>query len=160
MQLLFNLLNDIEDTKDVYQEVFLKVFMSIGKYRFESKFYTWLYRIAINTAINFRKKRKLQRQESIDVYLTDAGNKWEFGLLDGQLDPEQKLLNFELSQKINQSLNELSKRQKAVFILRYYQGYKLSEIAEIMNCSEGTVKNYMFRSVQKLKKKLQEYQQL
>ena len=58
MQLIYNMVNDSEDTRDLYQEVFIKVFKAIKKFRFQSEFYTWLYRITINTCINFRQRKK------------------------------------------------------------------------------------------------------
>ena len=60
MSIILDMLNDVEDARDVYQDVFMKVFLTIKKFRFQSKFYTWLFRIAVNTSINFRKKRTSQ----------------------------------------------------------------------------------------------------
>ncbi len=160
MRLLLNMLNDEDDARDTYQEIFLKVYQSIGNYRFQSKFYTWLYRIAVNTSINYRKKRTVNSSDSLDEILSDDKGTLLEVIQDDNQTPEQFVLNIELTEKINQSIEKLSPRQRAVFILRHYHGHKLSEIAEILNCSEGTVKNYMFRSLQKMRDNLREYQQL
>jgi len=160
MRIILSMLNNVDDARDVYQEVFMKVFQSINKYQFQSKFYTWLFRIAVNTSINFRKKRTKQQGRSIEEYLEENENDWQIIVSDDSENPEKQLLNLELGSNIQHSINKLSPRQKTVFVLRHYHGYKLSEIAEIMNCSEGTIKNYMFRSVQKLKKELKEYRQI
>jgi len=160
MQLIFNMVNDVEDTRDLYQEVFIKVFKSIKKFRFQSEFYTWLFRIAVNSCINYRKRRASHQHESLDAYLNEESSYWKIVSADENRNPEQILINNELNDQIQQSINKLSTRQKSVFILKHYHGYKLSEIANILNCSEGTVKNYMFRAIQKMKKSLAEYHQI
>ncbi len=160
MQLIFNLVNDVEDTRDLYQEVFIKVFKSIKKFRFQSEFYTWLFRIAVNSCINFRKQKTTHQYESLDEYLDGNSRNWKLFTVAESRNPEQQVLNSELSEKIQQAIDQLSSKQRVVFILRHYHGYKLNEIALIMRCSEGTIKNYMFRAVQKLKKLLREYYQI
>ena len=160
MNILLNMLNNSDDARDVYQEVFMKVFQTIKKFRFQSKFYTWLFRIAVNTSINFRKKRTSYQNRTFEDSFNENNENLQAFIQNESGNPEKELLNLKLSKNIQQSVDRLPRQQKAVFVLRHYQGYKLSEIAEIMNCSEGTVKNYMFRSVQKLKKELKEYSQI
>lgn len=160
MQLIFNMVNDTEDAKDLYQEVFIKAFRSIKTFRFRSEFYTWLFRIAINTCINFRKRNTYRQHESIDNYWDENDRNWKINLTAGDGNPEQHFIRKELNNQIQQSINQLSAKQRSVFVLKHYHGYKLKEIADIMNCSEGTVKNYMFRAVQKLKESLKDYQQI
>lgn len=159
MRLIYNMLNHTEDARDVYQDVFIKVYKSINKFRFQSEFYTWLYRIVVNTCINFRKKRSKRMNDLIDDYNENVDNNWNTLTNGNTLNPEENLLNKELDIAIQNSLELLSNKQKTVFILRHYHGHKLSEIAEILNCSEGTVKNYLFRAVQKMKKQLRDYYQ-
>ncbi len=159
MRLIYNMLNHTEDARDVYQDVFIKVYKSINKFRFQSEFYTWLYRIVVNTCINFRKKRTKRMNDPIDDYNENVANNWNTLTNGNTLNPEQNLLNKELDITIQNSVELLSKKQKTVFILRHYHGHKLSEIAKIMNCSEGTVKNYLFRAVQKMKNQLRDYYQ-
>jgi RNA polymerase sigma-70 factor (ECF subfamily) len=160
MRLIFNMVNDIEDTRDLYQEVFIKVFKSIKKFRFQSEFYTWLFRITVNVCINYRKRKTSHQHESLDDYLDENDSNWRIVVAVDNRNPEQTLINKELNDQIQQSIDKLSSKQRSVFILKHYQGYKLSEIANIMNCSEGTVKNYMFRAVQKMKKSLEAYHQI
>ena len=158
MKIILNLVNDIEDAKDIYQEVFIKVFRSISKFKFQSKFSTWLFKIAVNTCINFRKKRVKHRFDSLDEEYENTNRLTTISLTNNAKDPEQQLLDSELSRQIQLCINQLSPKQRAVFVLRHYQGHKISEIAEILNCAEGTVKNYMFRSMQKMRKFMQSYQ--
>ena len=160
MRLIFNMIDDVEDTKDLYQEVFIKAFQSIKTFRFESEFYTWLFRIAVNTCINFRKLKTSRQHEPIENYLDENNATGKIYLATKDGNPEQQLIHKELYSQIRQSIDQLSAKQRSVFILKHYHGYRLREIANIMNCSEGTVKNYMFRAVQKLRESLKEYQQI
>ena len=157
MSIILDMLNDVEDARDVYQDVFMKVFLTIKKFRFQSKFYTWLFRIAVNTSINFRKKRTSQQNKATEEYQEENSLETQNIIQSNYQNPEKQLLNIELSNTIQKSINLLSPKQKAVFLLRHYHGYKLTEIAEIMGCADGTVKNYLFRSVQKMKKELKEF---
>lgn len=160
MRLIFNMVNNVEDTRDLYQEVFIRVFKSIKNFRFQSEFYTWLFRITVNVCINYRKRKISHQHESLDDYLDENDRNWRIVVAVENRNPEQTLINKELNDQIQQSIDNLSPRQRSVFILKHYHGYKLSEIANIMNCSEGTVKNYMFRAVQKMKKSLEAYHQI
>lgn len=153
MRVIFNMVNDVEDARDIYQEVFIKVFQSISKFRFQSEFYSWLFRVVINTCISFRRKEKIYQYDS----LGDYDENWQ---MVNTFDPEKQLLNKELSNQIKLGIDRLSPKQRAVFVLRHYHGHKLKEIAAILDYSEGTVKNYLFRAVQKLRESLQKYQQI
>ena len=158
MKVIYNMVHDFEDARDIYQEVFIKVFKSIDKFRFQSEFYSWLFRIVVNTCISFRKKRTKHQYDSLDEFPTGDDKSWKIVKNDNGHDPEQQLLNTELSEQIQRSIDQLSAKQKAVFILKHYHGYKLREIASIMECAEGTIKNYLFRATQKLQNSLQAYQ--
>lgn len=160
MRLIFNMVNDVEDTRDLYQEVVIKVFKSINKFRFQSQFFTWLFRITINTCLNYRKRIASHSYASLEEYETGEQTNWKIVTAMGNQNPEQEVLNSELHLQIQQALDQLSPRERAVFILRHYHGHKLNQIAVIMNCSEGTIKNYMFRAVKKLKKLLSGYCQI
>lgn len=160
MRLIFNMVNDVEDTRDLYQEVFMKVFKSIKTFRFQSEFYTWLFRIAVNSCSNYRKRKAYHQYASLEDYLKEEDGQWRIVITDETRNPEQLMINNELNDQIQKSIDKLSPKQKSVFILKHYHGYKLSEIANILNCAEGTVKNYMFRAVQKMKQSLAEYHQI
>jgi len=157
MRLIFNMVNDVEDARDLYQEVFIKLFKSLHRFRFESEFYTYLCRIAINACINHRKRRTIQQHESLSSYVATDDENWQRIAVTESKNPEQQLIDKELNEQIHRSLENLSSKQRTVFVLKHYHGYKLREIAEILDCSEGTVKSYLFRAVQKLKKSLASY---
>ena len=154
MGLIYNMVNSMEDARDIYQEVFVKVFQAIGKFRRDAKFETWVYRIAINTCINYRKKRNRYQFESFDEtsshpYPPENGSNTS--------SPDAHVLKAELNNHIQDAIAQLPAKQRSVFILRHYHGYKLSEIAKLLGYSDGTVKNYLFRAMQKMRNLLQDY---
>jgi len=157
LKLSCSLLGSQEDAKDVYQDIFLQVFRKLHSFRFESEFSTWLYRIVVNHCLNYRRHRQRRKHYSLETPLHESGATWAETLEDGQNDPEHHVINRELGQAISAAIQTLSERQRAVFVLRHFHGHKLLQIAEILDCSEGTVKNYLFRATRHLQKKLRDY---
>lgn len=147
----YRILNNEEDAKDLSQEVFIKAFNSLHKFREDSSFSTWLYRIAMNTCIDELRKRKGRESYSIDRDIqTDEGTiPREFQ--DKQLNPEEELMNKELSSQIQWALNHLSETYKEVIILRDFQGFDYKQISQILGCSLGTVKSRISRARTELK---------
>jgi len=145
------------DAQDVYQETFLRAFQNISGFRFQSHFKTWLTRIAINTAINMRRKRRIGQFISIFDMSDENADIRAIPVKDDNMTTDMEFASAELRQHIEKGLQKLSGKERAVFTLKQYQEYKIKEIAAIMNCAEGTVKNYLFRATQKLKKHLLPY---
>ena len=147
----YRILNNEEDAKDLSQEVFIKAFNSLHKFREDSSFSTWLYRIAMNTCIDELRKRKGRESYSIDRDIqTDEGTiPREFQ--DKQLNPEEELMNKELASQIQWALNHLSETYKEVIILRDFQGFDYKQISQILGCSLGTVKSRISRARTELK---------
>jgi RNA polymerase sigma-70 factor, ECF subfamily len=144
---------DNDDAKDIYQEVFIKVYKGLSNFQFKSEFSTWLFRIASNTCITFKRKYAKANHFSLD----DEKNESYLSTIsdDSGLSPDELTLNSESSKKINEALNSLSPNQKMSFLLKHYEGYKIREIAEMMNCKEGTIKKYLFDAVRRLKLQLE-----
>ncbi|MFQ5824272.1 MAG: RNA polymerase sigma factor [bacterium] len=157
MQLANNLVNNICDAQEIYQEVFVRVYNNLHHFHFKSEFSTWLYRVVVNYCINFRKKNSRIKFYSLEGEAIENEDNWKRTFKGQELNPEESVLNQELSDQITIALDQLSIKQKTVFILRHYHGHKLKEIAKIMDCSEGTIKNYLFRATQKMKRLLKEY---
>lgn len=156
LALALQLVGNTEDAKDVYQEVFMRVYRKLHRFRFESDFYTWLYRIAVNCAISYRKRRTRQRFWPIEG--TEQGVKvGEYTPSDSGPTPDTSVLTSELNEQIEAVIETLPVMQRAVFVLRFFQEFKIKEIAQITGCSEGTVKNYLFRSTQKMRDNLSSY---
>jgi RNA polymerase sigma-70 factor (ECF subfamily) len=157
MQLAYNMVNNTNDAEDIYQEVFVRVYKKLHHFHFRSEFSTWLYRVVVNYCINFRKKKGRAKFYPLEGDAVENENHGKVTFKGQDMNPEESVLNQELSDQITAALDKLSLKQKSVFVLRHYHGHKLQDIAKIMNCSEGTVKNYLFRATQKMQRLLKEY---
>ena len=146
----FKFVKNHQDAEDLYQETFLKVYKNIKSFRFESEFYTWVYRILANMAYNsFRKNKKHQVVEN-----GEDSNLWETIPASENTNADKDFYNNALKDEINKSIMELSPKQKTVFIMKHYERKKIKDIAAILDCTEGTVKRYLFRATQKLRSTL------
>ncbi len=159
LRLALHLTGSEQDAQDIYQEAFLKAYRSVGKFRFECSFYTWLYRIVTNLCLDHLRKRQV-RKEDAPVTVDQDGE--EYSLLDHVADersganPEHDLMRRELGGRIHAALGKLSGRERMVFELKHYQGLKLRTIGEMLNTTEETAKNTLFRATQKLRVSLAE----
>lgn len=148
--------NSSEDAKDIYQEVFLRVFRGINKFELRSEFSTWLYRITTNVCLTHRSRRKRHLHASLS---TGDGEDEAHGVAD-PMESDSHAISAEISENVEAALKTLSPKQRMVFTLRHYQGYKLKEIAQMMKCAEGTVKKYLFTATQRMRDQLKDvYQQ-
>ena len=154
LRLALHLTGSEQDAQDIYQEAFLKAYRHIGNFRFECSFYTWMYRIVTNLCLDQLRKRKTRKEDS-PVLVDESGE--EYDLLDNTADkrpganPERDLMRRELGGKINRALDRLTPRERMVFELKHYQGLKLRTIGEMLNTTEETAKNTLFRATQKLR---------
>ncbi len=135
---------DVEDSKDITQKTFLQAFKNIKGFRRKSAFYTWLYRIALNTCLNHLKKKD---QETVELNgsLSGSGK----GALSAIIEKEKET-------HLKNSLKELPRRQKTAITLRAYEGLSLKETAEVMKCSEGAVKAHYHNGMKKLREILKD----
>lgn len=149
---------DEDEAKDIYQEVFIKAYRHLGKFKFESSFSTWIYRITVNTCLT-HQSRKRKNMYSIDEHIDEE--RLESLEKDKNLQsndtPSEYAQNKETMQIIKSKLEKLAPKQKIVFTMKHLEGFKIREIAQAMQCKEGTVKKYLFEAVHFLKKELQPY---
>ena len=154
LRLALHLTGSESDAQDVYQEAFLKAYRHIGNFRFECSFYTWIYRIVTNLCLDHLRKRQTRREDP--HVMTDSSGQ-EIDLLDNVSDdrsganPERDLMRRELGAKIKHALTRLTPRERMVFELKHYQGLRLRTIGEMLNTTEETAKNTLFRATQKLR---------
>ena len=147
---------DRDEAKDIYQEVFIRVYRGIKKFEMKSEFSTWLYRITTNVCLTHKSKSKKHLQVSIDEqFETEDDELSMYELADEEYDPGNLMLDKDLGEFISKAVDSLSSKQKMTFVLKHYEGYKLREIAKMMNCKEGTVKKYLFDAIRNLRKKLE-----
>lgn len=162
LRLALNMLRSEEEARDVYQEAFLKIYRSLGSFRFQCSFYTWVYRIVTNICLDHLRKKAVRKEESPPA-AAGRGDAQE-----GQVDffeqvedtrpaghPERELLRHEIRSRIEEALKRLSPRERLVFEMRHYQGLKLRTIGDALETTEQTVKNCLFRATQKLRESLQ-----
>ena len=137
-------IRDSHEVEDVTQEAFLKAYRALPRFRGDSQFYTWLFRIAVNTAKNYLVSRS-RRPPSSDVNLDDA----EFYAGSEQLKdlgtPENQLFRDELEAVINKAIEELPEDLRTAVTLREYEGLSYEDIAGVMDCPVGTVRSRIFR---------------
>ena len=148
--------NNEDDAKDLYQEVFIRVYRGIKNFKFQSEFSTWLFRITTNVCLTYKSRSKEHLRVSIDKDFDEEENEFSTTkelVYDGS-SPEEISSSANLGEIVNAAVESLSPKQKMTFVLKHYEGYKIREIAEMLNCKEGTVKKYLFDATKNLRKKL------
>jgi len=150
-----NLLGDRDEALDLSQEVFLRVFRTIHRFRGQSSLRTWIYRIAVNQARNrhrFWRRRHRADQVSLDQHLADHGDLISVV----QATPERVLAQKELATQLNQALDGLPFDQRIAIVLREIDGLSYEEIAYSLGVAVGTVKSRLTRARQALRSELRE----
>jgi RNA polymerase sigma-70 factor (ECF subfamily) len=159
LRLAMNLVRRPEDARDIYQEGFLRAYRNLHRFRFECSFYTWLYRIVTNVALDHLRRRTTRREEQAPALLEkDGGATQDFfdrqPELSASANPEKRFLGQELGHHIQEAMKALSPRERMVFELKHYQGLRLRAIGDLLGTSEDTVKNSLFRATRKLRASL------
>jgi len=159
LRLAIHLTGSQEDGQDIYQEAFLRAYKNLPRFRFECSFYTWIYRIVTNLCLDHLRK-KTARGRDVTTIVSADGEEEE--VLNRTPDhrpgasPERSLVGRELRRCILRALGRLSPRERMVFELKHYQGLKLRTVAGLLNTTEGTIKNTLFRATHKLRAQLAE----
>jgi RNA polymerase sigma-70 factor (ECF subfamily) len=138
-------IRDADEVADVTQEAFIKAYKALPKFRGESQFYTWLYRIAINTAKNHLVS-KSRRPANTDIDIEDAEQFANNDKLIDEASPESSLMTDELSAIIKNSLGALPEDLRTALTLREFEGMSYEDIAAVMDCPVGTVRSRIFRA--------------
>jgi RNA polymerase sigma-70 factor (ECF subfamily) len=158
LRLAVHLTGSEHDAQDVYQDAFLRAYKNIGSFRFESSFYTWIYRIVTNLCLDHLRKQRerVLASEDSDQSFQDSEKKENEPLPDlvKPLNPERPLIQRELGAKIARALDGLTPRERQVFELRHYQGLKVSAIGEVLGTTEETARSVLFLATQKLRHSL------
>ncbi len=153
VNLISRYVNDSAETLDVAQEAFVKAYRAIGSFRGDSAFYTWLYRIAINTAINHLVAQS-RRPPLSDVEVGDAEQFDADTRLKDRDTPENELLKDEIERTVFEAIAELPEDLRTAITLREMEGMSYEEIAATMECPIGTVRSRIFRAREAIDKKL------
>jgi len=146
-------IRDQDEVLDVTQEAFIKAYRALPRFRGDSAFYTWLYRIAINTAKNYLVSRS-RRPPDTEVDIEEGEFQDTSGLLQDIETPENLLASDELEAVVYKAISDLPEELKVAVSLREFEGLSYEEIAEVMDCPVGTVRSRIFRARESIEKKV------
>jgi len=142
-----------DDANDIYQDAMLAAFRALPGFKQESRFSTWLHKIVVNTALSNR--RKLTRNwRKLNALQTEYERSEQYV---NSRSPERESLDEELAQELSRAMRRLSDNERMAFVLCHQQGFKLREAAQIMDCSENSIKVLLFRARNKLKELLADF---
>ncbi len=136
-----------EDARDLTQEAFIRAYRSRESFRGESSLYTWIFRIAVNLAVNYKSRSRVSLFSSLE----DSPE------LQGSGDPSNGIMSRELIQRIDEAVGELPNRQRMTFVLRYYEELPFADVADSLNITEGAAKANYHQAIKKLRRKLISY---
>jgi len=142
LTLAFDFLKDFESAKDVAQDVFMNAFKHIGDFEEKSRFSSWLYRITVNTCLDARKSNSRRRKFLLS----------KKGISDSEHKIDESIQSNGFDEILSKELNKLSHQERAAIVLRYFHDKSVREIAEVLDCTESTVRSHLYRALQKLDK--------
>ena len=146
--------SDAGEVEDVTQEAFIKAYRALGRFRGDSAFYTWLYRIAANAAKNHLVAKG--RRPGADATIEDAEGFDEGGMLSESASPEALAMGGELAEVVESALNALPDELKAALMLREFDGLSYDDIADVLGCPVGTVRSRIFRAREAVDQRVKE----
>jgi RNA polymerase sigma-70 factor (ECF subfamily) len=157
LRMALRIVPSYEEAQDLYQEAFLKVYRSIGRFRLESKFSTWLYRVVMNVCLDHLRRQK-SRGEVPMPETAEGETDYMQSIPESRaaLHPGRSLEAREISSRLQLAMARLSPRERVVFEMKHCQGMKLRDIGQVCGTSEEAAKNSLFRALQKLRTDLQD----
>ena len=151
-RLAFRMTGNVPDAEDVVQESFLRAYRQLSRFDERASFGTWLYRIAVNCALDLvrsRKRRAEQQpaEDGVDDPVRSARS--------SEPAPDRLALSGELRERVTEAMNELSAAERAAFVLRHFEGLRIEDVGRVLGCQPGAAKHSVFRAVQKLRRALE-----
>ena len=159
LRLVLRIVRSEEEARDLYQEVFLRLFRTLHRYRHECAFRTWLYRVVTNLCLDHLRRASARPEAQAPLRAGDEDDEDPLATAREErpaLDPERALYGREIGRRIEEALRDLAPRERLVFELRHDQGLKTRAIAEILESSEETVRNCLFRAHRSLRLALED----
>ena len=154
--LAFDLTRCREDAEDVSQDVFVKAFRSLGNFRGDAKFSSWLYRITVNTCLSLKNKKSYSAMKKSEDIENISERHSDEGKMTGG-NPEKAAEAGFIKRNIEMALDKLSARERTIFIMRNFNEMSFSEIEEVLKIQSGTVRSTNFKALKKLRKELSFY---
>ena len=155
--IIYNLCSNREDAADLTQEAFIKAFRSINRFQGKSSFFTWLYRIAVNTALSHLKKHRARRFFSLETVQDEPPNREVIEALSIEGNTDKGALISELQERLNEAFQRLSLNHRTVVVLFEVEGLSHQEIADIVGCSVGTVRSRLHYAKRQLQADLHDF---
>jgi RNA polymerase sigma-70 factor, ECF subfamily len=154
----YRMTNDREDSEEIVQETFLRAYKSLVHFELRANFGTWLYRIAVNRALDFLSARKV-RMPSKDTYQIadepDSEDGRQLQLPAASPGPDRLLISDEIKKKVALAMNLLTPAERVAFTMRHMEGQSIEEISQALNLKASAAKNCVFRAVQKIRQQLE-----
>lgn len=150
----YRMLGNVEDASDVTQEALIKIYKSISSFQGNSKFSTWVYSIVNNTCIDFIRKNRKGNVIYLEREKDNGDGTYQMEITDNTNTPEEILDKKETRHMIQDAINQLNQEHREIIVLRDIEGFTYQEIADILKCSEGTVKSRISRARGNLKQLL------
>lgn len=144
--LAYKMVGDYDEAADIMQNVFVKTSQNLWRYDESKRFYTWLYRITVNASIDYMRKHRRHRHEPLENVYETAENHAD--------NPERTFITSQLREHITAATERLNGKQKSAFVLRDIEGCHIDDVADIMEMPEATVRWYLHRARQKIRKDL------
>ncbi|MEE9441416.1 MAG: sigma-70 family RNA polymerase sigma factor [candidate division Zixibacteria bacterium] len=144
--LAYKMVGDYDEAADITQNVFVKTSQNLWRYDENKRFYTWLYRITVNASIDYMRKHRRHRHEPLDNVRDTVANHRD--------NPESNYRNNQLREELTNAASRLNGKQRSAFILRDIEGCQIDDVANIMDMPEATVRWYLHRARQKIRKDL------
>jgi RNA polymerase sigma-70 factor, ECF subfamily len=155
-RLIGRMVRDVDLVADIAQETFIRAYRAMPQFRGDSAFYTWLYRIAVNTAkkaLMDRKRDPVVTESALFSVNDEETSRAESELSDGET-PEGLLASKQIAQAVNEAIQSLSEDLRQAIVLREIEGLSYEEIADVMNCPIGTVRSRIFRARESIAQRL------
>ncbi|MCP5052050.1 MAG: RNA polymerase sigma factor, partial [bacterium] len=159
--LAYDLTGSMQDAEDLSQDVFLKAYRGLSKFKGEASLSSWLYRITVNAYLDRKKKlsyKAEKEQRTLEGYEAVSPFDGNSAPLSVHVHPEDYAESEQIQVHIEAALEQLTPKERTVFVMRHYKGMPGKQVGELLDVSEGTVKSLLFRAIKKLQKILGHYQ--
>lgn len=150
----YDIVGDHHEAEDISQEVFIKMYRALNRFRKDAKMSSWLYQIAVNTSIDSLRREKSKPRINVEDIEQVGMREKTLESASLEADPERRAVATLMQEHIDQALHKITPQERAVFVMRHYNEFKIREIAEVLDVSSGTVKSLLFRALKKMRKEL------
>ncbi len=158
LYLAYDIVGNYEDAQDVAQNAFLRAMNGLKKFKAQSTFSTWLYRIVVNMSIDHKRSIARRQHYSFDEpAITDSDHTFKDLLNEDKKLPDEIVELKDFGDRVRMIVQTFPTNQQVAFVLRYFHDMEMNEIANVLNCKAGTVRSHLFRALSKLRTVLKDY---